>query len=150
MGDRVAVLREGRIIQVGTPSAIYDHPADVFVAQLVGTPRINLLPAQYEGGQIVVTDTPMRLNGATAQLPPTLLLGVRPEDVQPDANGEFAGQVALVEPLGVETILHITSGQKSLLALVSGRSAWQLGDAIRFRVVRERLHYFTEAGSRVI
>jgi multiple sugar transport system ATP-binding protein len=150
MADRVAVLRAGHVIQVGTPSAIYDHPADVFVAQLVGTPRINLLPAQHEGGQIAVTDTSIRLNGATSQLPANLLLGVRPEDVQPDPNGEFAGQVALVEPLGVETILHISTGQKSLTALVSGRSSWQLGDAIRFRVVRERLHYFTEAGSRVI
>jgi multiple sugar transport system ATP-binding protein len=150
MADRVAVLREGRIIQVGTPSTIYDYPADVFVAQLVGTPRINLLPARREGGQIIVTDTAIHLNGATDPIPATLLLGVRPEDVQPDANGEFAGQVTLVEPLGVETILHITNGQKSLLALVSGRSSWQLGDAIRFHVVRERLHYFTEAGNRVI
>ncbi len=150
MADRVAILREGRIIQVGTPHEIYDRPADVFVAQLVGTPRINLLPAHQAEGQITVTDTAISLNGVSPEIPATLLLGVRPEDVQPHANGEFAGKVALVEPLGVETILHITTGQKSLLALVSGVSAWRLGDTIRFHVVRERLHYFTEDGNRIL
>lgn len=150
MADRVAVLREGKIIQVGTPYGIYDRPADVFVAQLVGTPRINLLPAHHTEGQITVTDTAIRLNGVSHEVPADLLLGVRPEDVQPRSDGEFAGEVALVEPLGVETILHIKTGQKSLLALVSGLSPWRLGDSIQFHVVRERLHYFTAEGNRVL
>lgn len=151
MADRVAVLREGKIVQVGTPHDIYDRPANVFVAQLVGTPRINLLPATHSNGVVQVTNSTLQLQNKTADshLPGSFLLGIRPEDVQPHPEGEFTGHIRLTEPLGVETILHITAGSQTFLSTVSGLTHWRRGDNTRFNVVRERLHYFDENGQRI-
>lgn len=151
MADRVAVLREGRIVQIGTPHDIYDRPVNVFVAQLVGTPRINLLPATNHQGMVQVKDSSIQIvmETAVSHLPPSFLLGIRPEDVQLHREGEFSGQITLVEPLGVETILHITAGSQTFLSTVSGLTPWRRGEQTRFNVIRERLHYFDERGERV-
>jgi multiple sugar transport system ATP-binding protein len=147
MADRIAVLNEGQIIQIGTPDDIYDRPASMFVAQLIGTPGINLLDASRENGDLRIDNSPIKfpLGQAADKLPPRLIMGVRPEDVQPQAEGDFAGEVALIEPLGVETNLHIKSGEANLLCTVSGMSSWQLGSTIRFNIVHEHLHYFDKA-----
>ncbi|RIK45042.1 MAG: ABC transporter ATP-binding protein [Chloroflexi bacterium] len=151
LADRIAVLRQGRIVQVGTPQDIYDRPATVFVAQLVGTPRINLLDAETVDGAVRVTGSKLSvpLSAATNGLPPTCTLGIRPEDVQPAADGAFAGEVALIEPLGVETILHIKSGRQTLLSIVSGMTQHRISESIRFHIVQERLHFFNRQGDRL-
>ncbi|MCD4687577.1 MAG: ABC transporter ATP-binding protein [Anaerolineae bacterium] len=150
MADRIAVLSEGRIVQIGTPTDIYDKPATTFVARLVGVPRINLLPAERENGTTFVTDSTIRL-----PLPPELdvpaqfLLGVRPEDVRPVADGAHSGEIILAEPLGVETVLHIQAGAQKLLSVVPGITDMQIGDTVQFNIVRERLHHFDVEGVRV-
>jgi multiple sugar transport system ATP-binding protein len=150
MADRIAVLNQGRIIQVGTPDDIYDRPSTMFVAQLIGTPGINLFKASRQNGQLQVNDSPIRLPAAasTGELPEQFILGVRPEDVQPEPEGAFTGQIILIEPLGVETILHIKAGQQTLLSAVSGMTSWRMGDAVRFNIIREHLHYFDPASQR--
>jgi multiple sugar transport system ATP-binding protein len=150
LADRIAVLRQGRIVQIGAPQDIYDRPATVFVAQLVGTPRINLLPASRANGAIHIEQTPLQipLHGQP-DLPQSLTVGLRPEDVQPAREGEFSGQVLLIEPLGVETILHIQCGSQTVVSLVSGMAHWRVGDTLRFNLVREHLHYFDREGQRV-
>jgi multiple sugar transport system ATP-binding protein len=144
MADRIAVLNEGRIVQIGTPDDIYDRPATMFVAQLVGTPGINLVKASRENGafQIENSSIQMPLDAETTDLPASFMLGIRPEDIQPDNNGAFSGQITLIEPLGVETILHIKTGDQTLLSNISGMSSWHVGDTIRFNVARQRLHFF--------
>lgn len=151
LADRIAVLRQGRIVQIGTPQDIYDRPATIFVAQSVGAPRINLLPARCENNQISITASSVQLPlPATGdQLPPTFTLGIRPEDVQPASDGAFVGQVVLIEPLGVETILHIKSGDQTLLSIVSGMTRAHVNDTMRFNIVRENLHYFDGNGGRI-
>lgn len=149
MADRIAVLREGRIAQIGTPHDIYDRPANTFVAQLVGTPRINLLPAASADGWIAVTDSTLRLSTDGVTLPSTLTLGVRPEDVLPRPEGEFEGRVTLVEPLGVETVLHIAVGGQTVTSMVPGMSALQRGEDVRFHIARDRLHFFAPDGQRI-
>jgi multiple sugar transport system ATP-binding protein len=152
MGDRVAVLNKGRIIQIGSPEDIYDRPATTFVAQLVGTPKINLVKADCEDGTLYVTDSMIRLPIPPCEqgLPPSFLLGVRPEDVQPHKEGDFSGEVVLTEPLGVETILHIKTGEQTLLSLIAGMTDLKIGDPVRFNIVRERLHYFSPEGRRLL
>jgi multiple sugar transport system ATP-binding protein len=142
MADRIAVLSEGRIIQEGTPDDIYDRPATTFVAQLVGTPRINLFEASRENGTVRVKDSDLHIPAPIATLPASFLLGIRPEDVKPDPGGQFGGTVVLTEPLGVETILHIESGEQTLLCLVLGMTSLRLGDEVRFNIVQEKLHCF--------
>ncbi len=150
MADRIAVLNEGEIMQVGTPDDIYDRPATTFVAQLVGTPRINLFEANRADSQVHIKDSHLRLpTPEDCRLPADFLLGIRPEDVRPDPAGAFKGQVALTEPLGVETILHIQSGEQRLLSLVSGMTNLRIGDEVKFDVVDERVHCFDLDGNRV-
>lgn len=151
MADRIAVLNEGRIVQIGTPYDIYDHPATTFVAQLVGTPRINLFRAGRENGAIHVDGAPIQLpaDGVDRDLPGSFTLGVRPEDVQPRRDGPFAGTVTLVEPLGVETVLYIKSGSQTLVSTVPGMAQHQIGADVRFGIARDRLHYFGPDGMRV-
>jgi multiple sugar transport system ATP-binding protein len=151
LADRIAVLRQGRIVQIGSPQDIYDRPATVFVAQLVGTPRINLLGAGAANGELRVAKSEIKgvFDSVTNGLPASFTLGIRPEDVQPASDGEFSGEVALIEPLGVETILHIQAGDQRLLSLVSGMAHWRIGDNLRFNIVREHLHYFDDNGARI-
>ena len=151
MGDRIAVLNKGRIMQIGTPEDIYDRPATTYVAQLVGTPKINLVKADCENSSLYVTGSTIHLPIPTCEegLPASFLLGVRPEDVQPQGDGDFPGQVTLIEPLGVETILHIQTGEQTLLSLIAGLTDLRIGDQVRFNIVRERLHYFREDGIRI-
>ncbi len=150
MADRIAVLNQGRITQIGTPTDIYDRPATIFVARLVGVPRINLLPAARENGTIFITDSTLRMPLTPGlDIPEQFLLGIRPEDVRPTPGGEHSGEIVLTEPLGVETVLHIRSGQQTLLSIVPGITDLRLGDTVTFDIVRERLHHFDLEGVRV-
>lgn len=150
MADRIAVLNEGRILQIGTPHDIYDRPATTFVAQLVGTPKINLLTAERQNGKLHAPGTALQLELPSGKdLPTNFLLGIRPEDIRPAANGAFNGKVMLTEPLGVETILHIKSGDSTLLSIIPGTSPYRINDNIGFDVASDRLHFFSAEGARL-
>ena len=101
---RLAVLSEGRSIQVSTPEDIYDRTATTYVAQLVGTPRINLVEAVRSSGGLRLHRRAVGFAAPSAfDLPEGLLLGIRPEDVVIRPGGEHRGEIILTEPLGVET-----------------------------------------------
>jgi ABC-type sugar transport system ATPase subunit len=119
------------------------------VAQLVGTPRINLLAANRTDGMVQVKNSVLNLPAPAQALPVEVLLGIRPEDVRLDPQGKFNGQIALREPLGVETILHIRSGEQTLLSLIPGMSDLQLGTEVRFNLSPEKLHWFNTQGQRI-
>ena len=150
MADRIGVLDKGRLVQVGTPVDIYDRPANTFVATLVGTPRINLLTASREDGTLTIGNTGMHMPvPAGRTLPAALQVGIRPEDIQLDPAGQFAGRVTLTEPLGVETIVHILSGEQILLSIIPGMTPLRLNDAVQFNILGERLHLFDVDGKRI-
>lgn len=147
MADRIGVLNHGTLVQVGTPEDIYDRPATTFVAQLVGSPKINLLDAATENGTLTLKGSEVHLPSCEVcndpkNLPGEFILGIRPEDVRPDPAGLFAGEVALTEPLGVETLVHIKIGEQTIVSTVPGISALRRGDNVKFGIVRERLHFF--------
>lgn len=148
MADRIAVLNAGQIVQEGTPDDIYDRPATTFVAQLVGTPRINLFTATRKNGSVAIDRSSVTVE-TNRTLPDSLLLGIRPEDIRLDANGKFTGQVTLKEPLGVETVLHIKSGEQNLLSLVPGMSDTRMGDVVKFNIASEKLHFFDRSRKRL-
>lgn len=150
MADRIAVLDEGHIVQIGTPHDIYDRPATTFVSTLVGSPQINLLAAARSNGAIHVRDTQIQVDiPATHSVPDEIVLGIRPEDIRLNPQGAFAGEVALLEPLGVETIIHIRVEQQTLLSVVPGVAGYRIGDSVHFDVVRDRLHLFNTDGQRI-
>ncbi len=149
MADRIAVLNEGKIVQQGNPDDIYDRPATTFVAQLVGTPRINLFQAARENGKVAIKNSAVTVDAGQQKLPDTLLVGVRPEDVRLEPNGNFAGQVILKEPLGVETVVHLKSGEQTLLSLVPGMSDVKIGENVKFNINSDKLHFFDMNRNRV-
>jgi multiple sugar transport system ATP-binding protein len=149
MADRIAVLHEGKLLQLGTPHDIYDRPATAYVATLVGTPRINLLNAERVNGALRIQHSPLEVPTPAADTPDHVLLGVRPEDIRISSDGAFVGTVVLTEPLGVETILHVKSGDQTLLSVVPGASPVRLNEEVRFGFARERLHYFGTDGARL-
>ncbi len=141
MADRIAVLDDGHILQIGTPFDIYDRPATTVVAQLVGSPRINLMHADRHNGSLQLEDSTLVVP-APASIPERLLVGIRPEDIRLADEGAFTGQVALVEPLGVESIIHLKVGGQTLLSIVPGTSTLRLNDAVRFDIALNQLHFF--------
>ncbi|MEI7989610.1 MAG: ABC transporter ATP-binding protein [Chloroflexota bacterium] len=151
MADRIAVLNQGNILQVGSPYEIYDHPATTFVAQLVGTPRINLLAGEIHDGNVLIKDSEVKFAVPNeVKLPSSFTLGLRPENVHLDDAGEFSGVIELLEPLGVETILHIRSGKQVLLSVIAGITPRKMGENIRFSIVHERLSFFDKEGTRIV
>jgi multiple sugar transport system ATP-binding protein len=150
MADRIAVLDKGRIIQIGTPVDIYDRPETTFVATLVGTPRINLFPAQRENGKIYINKTELFVEQPEGiSSPEAILLGIRPEDVKLDDQGTFKGKLALTEPLGVETILHIKVGDQTIVSLIPGLVDRQIGETVSFNLLQDRVHLFAADGKRI-
>jgi ABC-type sugar transport system ATPase subunit len=150
MADRIGVLDHGKLIQVGTPEDIYDRPTNIFVAKLVGTPRINLLPVERQNGDWNITGLEININlTETNTLPDSFLLGIRPEDVSLNPSGEYPGEIELSEPLGVETIVHIKSGTAEITCLAHGLVQLKHGDMVRFDINKNHLHYFDEQENRI-
>jgi multiple sugar transport system ATP-binding protein len=150
MADRIAVLNRGQIIQIGTPEDIYDRPATTFVAQLVGSPRINLVKSQREDGSLLIEKSDLHLPmPPDCEVPQEVLLGIRPEDVDIVPEGEFSGQVVLTEPLGVETVVHVRSQDQTLVSLIPGLVDYRKGDQVKFNIQSDRLHCFELDGNRV-
>jgi multiple sugar transport system ATP-binding protein len=150
MADRIGVLSNGSILQIGTPEDIYDRPATTAVAQMVGTPKINLVNAVRENNTLHVGESTVHLPlPAGVDVPSNLILGVRPEDIRIVPEGEFGGEITLTEPLGVQTILHVKTGEQSLLSLAPGMTDIEVGDQVRFNIIRDRLHYYDPEGARI-
>jgi multiple sugar transport system ATP-binding protein len=150
MGDRIGVLNRGRLVQIGSPEDIYDRPATTFVATLVGTPKINLRDATNDGNELWVNGSTVHLPiPEDLHIPSAFLLGVRPEDVRIRPEGEYTGDILLIEPLGVETIVHIRSGETTFVSQVPGVVDLHLGDEVKFDIHRKRMHYFGGDGTRL-
>jgi multiple sugar transport system ATP-binding protein len=150
LADRIAVLNNGSIVQIGTPYDIYDQPATTFVAELVGIPRINLMEAERENGSLHICDSAIKLPVPVGRdIPQEFLIGIRPEDVRPTPDGNQQGEVILTEPLGVETVVHIRSGQQTLLSILPGITDLKIGDAVHYQIMSDRLHFFGLDGRRV-
>jgi multiple sugar transport system ATP-binding protein len=147
MADRVVVLRDGAIEQVGSPLQLYDKPANRFVAQFIGTPQMNVidtaeLPAL---GSIV---------GATAATDG--FIGVRPEHVivRPAGGGRLPAQVDVIESLGADTLIYANTrrngtGGVTLVARQNTRTDLKVGDAVGLDILPSSFHVFDRQGQVV-
>src|SRR5689334_8856778 len=116
MGDKVGVLNQGKIVQVGTPNEIYNRPKNTFVASFVGSPAMNLLPAHVQGDRISVAegfDLPLNAAGRNriASGDGPITIGVRSEDVVVGNNGVADARVHHIENHGVEKIVTLRAGK---------------------------------------
>ncbi len=149
LADRIAVMRAGRIVQLGTPREIYEQPASSFVGAFLGSPRMNLLPARLEGDDVVAG--PFRVPRPSGSLPERVELGLRPEHVRLSAAGDTgeasaAGQVIAVEPLGAEAHLLVRVDDLEVRAHARGFDCPRRGDAVRVVIDEARAMVFNADG----
>ena len=154
MGQRIAVLHEGRLRQLGTPAQVYQRPADVFVARFIGSPGMNVLPGRGrgmgEGGGVVDCGT-LSVPVALEHYEGEIHLGVRPEHVTLCGADQGMGNAAVVviEPLGAETLVHLSAGGLPLVARLPGLVELRAGDSVGVKLDRRHLHLFDVAGERL-
>lgn len=113
MADRIVVMRDGRILQTGTPTELYENPTDVFTARFIGSPSMNLIAGRRNG------------SGVELAADGDILIGVRPHDLKVEdgtASGlSLTGTVTAVEPLGAETLVHLDVNGVSVIATAPGK-----------------------------
>ncbi|MDJ0336044.1 sn-glycerol-3-phosphate ABC transporter ATP-binding protein UgpC [Salinibacterium sp. G-O1] len=157
MGDRIAVLKDGILQQVGTPRDLYEAPQNVFVAGFIGSPAMNLFDAEIvEGGlkfgTAVAAVDRTTFSGTNAK---TVTIGIRPEDVKVSTTGTgLAVDVDLVEELGADGYLYghadISGNRVDIVARVDGRSHPHAGDKVFITPEPNHIHVFdTESGLRL-
>ncbi|HZR95501.1 MAG TPA: sn-glycerol-3-phosphate ABC transporter ATP-binding protein UgpC [Gaiellaceae bacterium] len=172
MGDRVAVMRKGKLQQVAPPQELYDHPANVFVAGFIGSPPMNILQGRIVDGAAVVGDAtlpaPSRLATHEGR---DVLVGIRPEAFEDaalagaDGRPRLRGRVELREALGSEVLVHFTTGGRlaatdellelaedagddrateraTLVGRFSPKTRVREGDTIDVAVEPDALHFF--------
>jgi ABC-type sugar transport system ATPase subunit len=152
MGDRIAVMNEGRLEQVGDPDTVYHQPANTFVAAFVGSPAmaLNAVDVVTGDGQVTLVRDRLRLVVARAacDLPARAMLGVRPEHARlwsDDAGlvGPVDGQVEYVEALGRETFIGVAApGGARFVLEADGAYRIRIGEHVRFGFIPGRLHVF--------
>ena len=156
MGDRIVVMREGRIQQIGSPTELYERPANVYVASFIGSPPMNVLEGRVEGDRIILPEerTSLLMDGgarqALVQTPSAeVKVGVRPEHIvfsdKPAVRGflSIPGAVDTVEPLGHTTLVRakMASG-KRLNVLLTSKASFQEGQPVHAIFAPNRVYLF--------
>jgi multiple sugar transport system ATP-binding protein len=161
LGQRIVVLDGGVIQQIDTPMALYDKPANLFVAGFVGSPAMNLLRGtlRRDGGWTLATahgDIALGEPPQAAAWQPwqgrEVVLGVRPEHLQPRESGDAAltARLDVLEPVGNEIFLNLRHGDQALVSRVSPRTLPEPGSCMPLGLVADRLHLFDPAsGGRI-
>jgi ABC-type sugar transport system ATPase subunit len=155
LGDKVVVMRDGRMHQVGSPETIYDRPADTFAATFIGSPAMNLIKgrlAQVEGKLIFrgadfsvdVGDVPSGLKDRIVEI------GIRPEDIAiaKDFKEALKGEVEMISNMGANKYIHVRSGSTSLTVRCDKEDSFRPGEIVSLAVDPSKLHIFYE-GQRV-
>jgi len=166
MGDRIVVMKDALIQQIGTPMQIYEMPSNLFVAGFVGSPSMNFVEARIarddEGLSIDATHFKVRIPEGCCPVCYELvgrevIFGIRPEHIQdrmycidPVSDNCFSAQVDFVEPMGSEMILHLSIGEISMVGKVSPKTSARQGSVIGVHIDMDRVHIFDRETGRVI
>lgn len=166
MGDRIVVMKDGVIQQVGTPLDIYDYPNNIFVAGFLGTPPMNFLDGvlKEENGKIYVDFNSFkffvpegRFKNIRAYVGKEIVCGIRPEHINdvefvPDFVEEdtFVAEVDVTELMGAEAYLYVTCGGHSLTARVDSHTRAQDGEPIKLVINPEKMHFFDKQTEKAI
>jgi multiple sugar transport system ATP-binding protein len=151
MGDKVGVLNQGKIVQVGTPYEIYNRPKNTFVARFVGSPTMNLIPAEMSGGRLVAMSGKLQLPAPRQNGRGTVTIGIRSEDMRVGPQQPLDARVHDIENHGVEKIVTLRVDEQLLRA--TAPAAWELpiDSAVRFGWNPQKLHYFdAESGANLV
>ncbi|MCK4307963.1 ABC transporter ATP-binding protein [candidate division WOR-3 bacterium] len=159
MSDRVAVINQGKIQQIGTPLEIYNSPKNIFVANFVGSPRMNLISGKVEGEwfragkfSLKLPDTVVRkfTSPQDSSNSKKITIGIRPEDIYIDNSDSscYPAIVNLVEPLGAQTLIFVKLEDISI-RLIS-KSGVKVGEKINIRFDLDKMHFFDTQTSEMM
>jgi multiple sugar transport system ATP-binding protein len=161
MADRIAVMRDGLIEQVGSPHDVFARPANLFVASFIGTPQMNLIAAQFKGyrnGKAKVAfdeqDVDLSVNpGVSSMKPGKVTVGIRPRAftvVSADTGDTIDAVAELIEPMGAETLIHArTKTGNDIRVVVSRDKKVKTGEALHLVPDPAQTHVFAEDGKAV-
>ncbi len=159
MADRIVVMHDGIIEQIGTPLDLYDRPDNLFVAQFIGSPAMNVMAgtllvptdaATGSGTAVQAAGThwpvPPQVGGANGQ---AVHYGIRPGDIHLSPNGQgIAAKVIVVEPTGAETELLVQVGDAQIVVVIHGRTAAQPDATVHLVIDTDKAHVFDTASGR--
>jgi len=166
MGDRIVVMKDGFIQQIADPIKLYDYPENKFVAGFIGSPPMNFMDckviAENDGiwmdaksFKVKVTDE--QAKHLESYVGKEVAFGVRPEHIEDinnvtdaDPSTCISALVDVIEPMGAETFLYLTSGEHSFIAKIGGHEQCRVGDSIDLALTIERAHYFDSETEKVI
>jgi multiple sugar transport system ATP-binding protein len=151
MADRIVVMHDGIIEQIGTPLELYDSPRNLFVAGFIGSPAMNFLKgAAKSDGSIEIDGTRLPVAGKhTIADGQPVVYGIRPEHLEL-ANDGFPAKIAVVEPTGSETMVVVRMGETEVVALFRERHQFAPGQTVHLRPRVEQVHLFdSQSGQRV-
>jgi multiple sugar transport system ATP-binding protein len=155
MGDVIAVMNRGEVLQVGPPSEVYARPATRFVASFIGSPAMNFLPAH---GPIAPGATSVKLNGASVPIPPLgeglehgdAILGVRPEHIEIGAAGALSGRVFGIEYMGARQLVTVDTDLGRLKIRAPSALGVRYGEIVRLRFRTDHLVLFDGRSERAL
>ena len=130
LADKIGVLKEGHLVQIGTPEEIYENPNSIYVSQRLGSPKINILPGTLLG----MNDVPT--------------FGIRPENIT-IGNGNHSAKIISIENLGSETVVALNFKDQEILVSIQGNYKSSLNDTINFDINNEKVLKFDQEGNRI-
>ena len=151
---KIVVMKDGWIQQIGSPLYLYNYPNNKFVAGFIGSPPMNFLTVkvQEEGGSIVLDEGSFKIKPDAEHVSylkeyvgKEVFFGIRPEDMnftEASGNNSFATKVTVVEPLGADIHLWLTTGTQSLVARTEPNHDFKVGESVKFIPRMEKARYF--------
>ena len=130
LADKIGVLKEGHLVQIGTPEEIYENPNSIYVSQRLGSPKINILPGKLFG----MNDVPT--------------FGIRPENIT-IGTGNYSAKITSIENLGSETVVALNFKDQEILVSIQGNYKSSINETINFDVNNEKVLRFDQEGNRI-
>jgi multiple sugar transport system ATP-binding protein len=149
MADRIVVMHDGIVEQIGTPLELFDRPGNLFVAQFIGSPAMNVFEGTVRGGMVEALGARWPLPDAVARTADgkTVHYGIRPTDVELAASGVPA-KVVVVEPTGAETELLLDVGGQQLIVVMHGRTDARPDSTVHLAIDAAKAHAFDSASGK--
>lgn len=148
MADRIVVMHDGIVEQIGTPLELFDKPGNLFVAQFIGSPAMNVFAGTLQDGSVEALGArwplPAGVAGRNGQ---AVNYGIRPTDLRLADSG-IAARVVVVEPTGAETELLLEVGGQRLIVVMHGRTTAQPDDTVHLQVDAAKAHVFDSQGGQ--
>jgi len=147
LAHRMIVMNAGRAEQIGTPMDVYENPATQFVAGFIGSPSMNFVAGQVQGGGRVALShggVAATTSSAAAQAGRDVVVGIRPEHLVPSGAGDavLSGTVEMVEQLGADMLIHVAHGPQAILARVPHGAQPAIGSTMHFRAAPASVFLF--------